>query len=133
MPMSGRMALSAVATSSASDFSSAFGSRAPPKNARSSTFPSGARPGHFDDSHVPAMMPLFSTRGTTQPEPFSGCDTASRLNAIATVAADAYGISLQRCATIGATPRRVVADTQAGVAATTTGDENVSPVAVSTR
>ncbi|MGC4082769.1 MAG: hypothetical protein QM736_11810 [Vicinamibacterales bacterium] len=68
-------------------------SRAPPKKARNSTLPSGARPGHFDESQVPAMMPVASTRGTTQPEPRSGSAICSRVKARATVAADAYGTS----------------------------------------
>jgi hypothetical protein len=89
IPISGRIAFKAVAIISASVFSIAFGSRAPPRNARTSANPSGARCGHFDDSQEPAMMPVFSARGTTKPDPFSGCTIDSRLNAIATVAAEA--------------------------------------------
>ena len=58
MPSSGRRAASDRATSSASDCSSASGSRAPPTNVRISTDPSGARCGHFDDSHDAARMPV---------------------------------------------------------------------------
>ena len=78
-----------VDTSPASDCSSARGSRAPPRNVRISTRSSGARPGYFDDSHDAAMMPVFSTRGTTNPEPFSGWATFARGKASTTVAVDA--------------------------------------------
>ncbi len=39
-----------------SDSATASGSCAPPRNARSSTISSGARPVHFDDTHVQAVM-----------------------------------------------------------------------------
>ncbi len=74
------------------------------------------------------MMPVFSTRGTTKPEPFSGCAIASRLNARATVAADAYGMSPQSRASAGAgiaQDRRRQAN--AGVATTTRRALNASP------
>ena len=49
-------------TSSRSDFASTSGSRAPPRNARSSAWPSGARCGHFDEIQAPAVM--FSPRSS---------------------------------------------------------------------
>ena len=47
---------SAAFVNSASVFDSTFGSRAPPRNARSNACPSGARCGHFDEIHAPAVM-----------------------------------------------------------------------------
>src|SRR5437867_2971827 len=93
IPSRGVSAASDSVTSSASDRSSAARSRAPPTNVRSSTRPSGARWGHFDESHDPARMPEPSTFGTTNPDPFKGCARASRLNASAMVAVEEYGIS----------------------------------------
>ena len=78
------------------------------------------------------MMPVFSTRGTTKPEPFSGWAIASRLNAMATVAADAYGISPHSRARAGAASRRIRAVTNAGVATTADRPSKVSPPDVST-
>src|SRR5262245_2838752 len=106
----------AVETNSASDFSSARGSRAPPTKARKSTRPSGARLGHFEDSHEAAMMPVFSILGTTNPDPFIGWETASRRKARATVAAEVYGISPHNCASAGLSVRRIVAAANAGAA-----------------
>ena len=75
--------------------SSACGSRAPPTNVRSSTRSSGARCGHFDDSHDAARMPLPSTRGTTKPDPFSGWrDVGARGRRARRSRVDAYGTSL---------------------------------------
>ena len=46
---------------------------------RISTWSSGARFGHFEDSHDAARMPVRSTRGTTKPEPVSGCRTRDQI------------------------------------------------------
>ena len=40
--------------------------------------PSGARPGHFDVTHVAASSGLRSTRGTTNPEPIASDDGSDR-------------------------------------------------------
>ena len=69
--------------------SSARGSRAPPTNVRSSAMPAGARCGHFDDIHEPARIPECSARGTTNPEPLSGCAMSARRNASTIVAVEA--------------------------------------------
>ena len=97
---------------------------------RNRTCPSGARIRHLDDSHDPAMMLVFSTRGTTKPEPFSGCATASRLKPKVTVALEAYGISPHRRGEFGIRrPRSSVAFANAGVHTTTAGADTSSPVA----
>ena len=46
-------------------------------------------------------MPVCSTRGTTNPEPFNRAPMSSRRNASTTVAVDAYGISAAEPSELG--------------------------------
>ena len=69
------------------------------------TFPDGARSGHFDVTHVPAMIERRSPRGTTKPVPSRACRTCARSKANATVADEAYGISSHHRAMAGSTGR----------------------------
>jgi hypothetical protein len=63
----------ATSTSASSSSVTASGSCAPPTNARSSTKPAGARPAHFDDTQVQAVIRSGCARATTKPLPASGC------------------------------------------------------------
>ena len=74
-------------------------------------------------------MPLFSTRGTTKPEPFSGCAIASRAKASATVAVDAYGISPHKPRELGVAFAQSAPVTYAGVATMTAPRRERSPAA----
>ena len=127
MPSSGPSAVRASDTSSASDRSSAFGSRAPPTNVRSSTRSSGARCGHFDDSHEAARIPVAFVLGTTKPDPSSGCRTAARGKASATVALETYETPSHKRASSASTSRMRRPATYAGAARTSERAVNVSP------
>src|SRR4051794_19219750 len=86
-------------------------------NARSSTASDGARPSHFDDTHVHAVMrTLLYRRATTKPLPRSGCATALRGHASATLALEAYGTSAQRAAACASMVRSSSPATYAGQA-----------------
>ena len=60
--------------------------------ARSSTWSAGARPSHFDDTQVTALMLILSDRGTTTPVPSSGCLTACLGYASAVVTTETDGM-----------------------------------------
>ena len=58
-------------------------------NARSRTFPAGARSSHFDDTQVQAVIRnALWRRATTNPLPDSGCVMSARFHPKATVTVD---------------------------------------------
>ncbi len=85
--------------------------------ARSSTEPAGARPPHFEETHVHAVMRgAPGTRATTKPLPASGCGTSSRGHVMAMLTVETYGTSSHSRDASGSTCQSSLAATYAGTA-----------------
>ncbi len=90
MPITSRSSARTTLVISASSSCAAASMPARPRKLRSSTWPSGARPGNLLELHVVAITGRFSARGTTKPKPVRSCATWSRRKASEAVAVLTY-------------------------------------------
>src|SRR5450759_3656278 len=102
MPITSRSSARTTLVISASSSCAAASMPARPKKLRSSTGPSGARPGNLLELQVVAITGRFSARGTTKPNPVRSCATWSRRKASEAVAVLTYSMDERSAAGSGA-------------------------------
>ena len=118
-PMSTATSARVIASRSLSSWARMPGSSAPPRNTRTSTHPSGARPGNLELEKLTARARRPAERGTTIPAASSGWATAPRANPSETIADPAMSMPRSSPATSGAIGASRPAATSGGTASTT--------------